>query len=182
MKPHASELNRAVFLDRDGVLNEDVGYVGEPERFHVYPYVGEALGLLAKKGFLLFIVTNQSGIEHGYFTLEDTHRLHAILADQVRPYGVTFADIHISPYRQDTPNDIRKPSPKMVLEAAKKHRVDLAASYVIGDRPTDLEMGYRAGCRVVLLRSGAGAETEKTPGVKFDQVFDTRLAAARAIA
>jgi histidinol-phosphate phosphatase family protein len=172
---------RAVFLDRDGVLNEDVGYVGQPERFHIYPFVGEALGILARKGFLLFIVTNQSGIERGYFTMEDTHRLHDLLAAAVRPHGAEFEEIFIAPYKEGTPNDVRKPSPKFVLDAAKKHGVALASSYVIGDRASDLEMGHRAGCRVVLLRTGAGAATEKEPGARFDLAFDHLLDAARAI-
>lgn len=172
---------RAIFLDRDGVLNEDLGYVGQPERFRIYPFVGEALQLLAGKGFALFIVTNQSGVGRGYYTMDDVHRLHRILADHVRPRGVEFTDIYISPHRQDTPNDVRKPSPKFVLQAARKHQLDLAASYVIGDRATDLQMGYNAGCRVVLVRSGAGRETEREPGVKFDFVFDDLLQAARQL-
>ncbi|MCC7517838.1 MAG: HAD family hydrolase [Verrucomicrobiae bacterium] len=172
---------RAVFLDRDGVLNEDLGYVGQPERFRIYPFTGEALGLLVRKGFLLFIVTNQSGIERGYFTLEDTHRLHALLAEAVRPHGAEFEEIFIAPYKEDTPNDVRKPSPKFVLDAAKRHGIDLAISYVMGDRTTDLEMGRRAGCRTVLLRTGAGGETEKASGVRFDFVFDDLLEAARML-
>ncbi len=172
---------RAVFLDRDGVLNEDLGYVGQPERFRIYPFVGEALGLLTRKGFLLFIVTNQSGIERGYFTLEDTHRLHTLLAEEVRSHGAKFTEIFIAPYKESTPNDVRKPSPKFVLEAARRHRLDLGASYVIGDRATDLEMGRRAGCRTVLLRTGAGEETERARNAVFDFVFGNLLDAARAI-
>jgi len=172
---------RAVFLDRDGVLNEDVGYVGQPERFRIFPFVGEALRLLAGKGFVLFIVTNQSGVARGYFTMEDVRHLHQILANAVRPWGVKFADIFVSPHHPDTPNDTRKPSPKFVLEAAREHHLDLASSYVIGDRATDLEMGCNAGCRVVLVRSGEGRETEKLPGVKFDFVFDDLLEAARKL-
>jgi D-glycero-D-manno-heptose 1,7-bisphosphate phosphatase len=175
------KLRRAVFLDRDGVLNEDLGYVGHPERFNIFPYVGEALQLFAKKKFQLFIVTNQSGVGRGYYTMDDVHNLHRILAEHVRPFGVKFTDIFVSPYRQDTPNDVRKPSPKFVLDAAKKHHLDLPNSYVIGDRSTDLQMGYNAGCRVVLVRSGAGRETEKEPGVKFDQVFDHLLEAAQKL-
>lgn len=174
-------LRRAIFLDRDGVLNEDLGYVGQPERFHIFPYVAEALRLFTQKGFLLVVVTNQSGIERGYYSWDDTHRLHEILANQVSPYGVKFTDFCISPFKESTPNDVRKPSPKMVLEAALKHHIDLLNSYVIGDRSIDLEMGYRAGCSVVLVRSGAGSETEKMNGIKFDFAFDNLLEAAKAL-
>ncbi len=175
------KLRRAIFLDRDGVLNEDLGYVGQPDRFHIFSWVAPALKLFTEKGFLLFIVTNQSGIERGYYTMEDTHRLHSILAEHVRPHGVEFTGIFVSPYRESTPNDIRKPSPKFVLDAAEQYHLDLPSSYVIGDRSTDLEMGHRAGCRVVLVRSSAGKETEKEPGVKFDHVFDTLLEAAQTL-
>ena len=172
---------RAVFLDRDGVINEDLGYVGQPERFHIFPYAGEALQLLTKKGFLIFIITNQSGIERGLYTMEDTHQLHDILTRKMRPYGVEFSGIYVSPYCKETPNDIRKPSPRFIFDAARKHHLDLSLSYVIGDLPTDLEMGYRAGCRVVLVRSGKGLETEKLPGVQFDFVFDDLLDAAKQL-
>ncbi|MDD2709656.1 MAG: HAD family hydrolase [Verrucomicrobiae bacterium] len=172
---------RAIFLDRDGVINEDHGYVGQPERFEIFSYVGEALRLLSQKGFLLFIVTNQSGVERGYYTMEDVNRLHDILTEHLKPFGVSLAEIYVSPYRESTPNDLRKPSPKFVFMAAEKYNLDLAASYVLGDRQTDLKMAHNAGCRAVLLRSGAGKETEKEEGAKFDLVFDTLLEAARAI-
>ena len=173
---------RAVFLDRDGVLNDDLGYVGSPDRFQIFPFVGEALKILSQKGFLLFIVTNQSGVGRGYFTLEDVHHLHRILSDHVRPFGVKFTDIYISPDHPDQPSDLRKPSPKMALMAAEKHHIDLASSFLIGDRHTDLEMGRRAGCLTVLVRTSAGAETEKRPDLHFDYVFDNLLDAAKGIA
>lgn len=176
-----TSLRRAVFLDRDGVLNEDLGYVGQVERFKIFPYVGPALKLLSEKGFLFVIVTNQSGIERGYYSLEDTNHLHSILAMEMQAFGVSFAEVCVSPYKESTPNDLRKPSPRMVLEAAKKHGIDLASSYVIGDRSTDLEMGYRAGCRVVLVRSGAGAQTELQKSIRFDFVFENLLEAAKAL-
>ena len=113
--------------------------------------------------------------------MKDTEHLHKILIQQIRPYKVEFKEIYISPYRPETPNDTRKPSPKFVLEAAKKYGIVLATSYVIGDSNSDLEMGYRAGCRSVLVRSGAGAKTEKTPGVKYDFIFDNLLDAAKAL-
>ncbi len=182
-KPQVSKTKpkRAIFLDRDGVINEDLGYVGQPEHFHIFPFVGPALRLFTDKRFLIFIVTNQSGIERGLYTMEDTHHLHTLLAEQMRPYGVEFTGIFISPYRPETANDVRKPSPKFVLEAATTHHIELASSYIIGDRPSDLEMGFRAGCRVVLVRSGAGTETEKLSNIRFDFIFDNLLEAAKML-
>ena len=175
-------LKRAIFLDRDGVLNEDHGYVGQPERFNIFPYVVEALELFSKKGFVFVVVTNQSGIERGLYTMEDTHHLHHILSEHIRPHGVKILEFCVSPHRESTPNDIRKPSPKMLLNASQRHEIDVPSSYVIGDRSIDLEMGRRAGCRTVLVRSGAGAETEKESGVRFDFIFDNLLEAARNLA
>lgn len=173
------KLSRAIFLDRDGVINEDHPYVGEVERFIIFPYVGPALKLLSEKGFKFFIVTNQSGIGRGFFTEEAMHQLHGILVEKMKEYGVEFTEIYYSPHHPDTPNDIRKPSPKLVLGAAEKYGLDLKNSYVIGDAATDLEMAYNAGCKAVLVRSGKGAKTEKTPGVKFDYVFDNLYEAAK---
>jgi D-glycero-D-manno-heptose 1,7-bisphosphate phosphatase len=163
------------------VINVDHPYVGEPERFEIFPFVGPALELLAGKGFLFFIVTNQSGIGRGYFSEEDMHQLHDILQNKMKEHGVAFTEIYFSPYHPDTPNDIRKPSPKLVLDAAQKYGLDLSSSYVIGDASTDLEMGYRAGCKAVLVRTGKGAKTEKIPGIKFDYVFNDLLEAAKSI-
>jgi D-glycero-D-manno-heptose 1,7-bisphosphate phosphatase len=171
--------HRAVFLDRDGVINEDHGYVGQVERFHIFPFTGSALQLLVQKGFLLVVVTNQSGIARGYYTMEDTERLHQILETQMKPLGIEFCEICVCPDHPDQKSDRRKPSPKMVLDAAEKYGIDLSSSYVIGDASSDLEMGYRAGCRVVLVRTGQGSKTEKLPDVKFDYVFDNLFEAAK---
>lgn len=173
--------NRAIFLDRDGVLNEDHGYVGQLERFDIFPFVAEAMGLFAQKGFMLVVVTNQSGIERGFYTMEDTQRLHQILQEHIRHTGASIAEFCVSPFLESTPNDIRKPSPKMMLEATRKHSIDISTSYVIGDRRTDLEMARRAGCRAVLVRTGAGHKTEKESGIRYDFVFDNVLEAARAL-
>jgi D-glycero-D-manno-heptose 1,7-bisphosphate phosphatase len=175
------DLRRAIFLDRDGVLNEDLGYVGQLERFHLFPYTAQALELLSKKGFLLFIVSNQSGIARGYFTMEDTQRLHAKLIEEMGKFGVTFTEIYVSPDHPDQKSETRKPSPKFVLDAAKKYGIDLSTSYVIGDKKSDLEMGHRAGTRAVLVRSGDGVNTEKLPGIKADFIFDDLLQAAQSI-
>jgi D-glycero-D-manno-heptose 1,7-bisphosphate phosphatase len=174
-------LKKAIFLDRDGVINEDHEYVGQLERFHIYPFVGPALKLLKEKGFHFFIVTNQSGIGRGYFSEDEMHRVHDFLAEKMKEYDVNFTEIFFSPHHPDTPNDVRKPSPKFVLTAAEKYGIDLKNSFVIGDAATDLEMGYRAGCHVILVRTGKGVKTEKIQGVKFDHVFNNLLEAAEFI-
>ena len=180
-KSRKSSLPRAVFLDRDGVLNEDCGYVGQVERFHIFPFVGKALKILSKKGFLLFVVTNQSGIGRGYYTMSDAEQLHQILCDHMKKQGVAFARIYVSPDSPLVPSETRKPSPKFLLDAAKEFKIDLKTSYVIGDKSSDLEMARRAGCKAVLVRSGYGKETEKEPGIKFDFNFEDLLDAAKVL-
>jgi len=170
---------RAIFLDRDGVLNEDHGYVGQMNRFDIFPYAGQALRALVDKGFTLILVTNQSGVARGYFTMEDTRLLHAHLCGEMKKHGVDFADIYVSYCHPDQPDEFRKPSPKFLFMAAEKHQIDLASSYVIGDQASDLKMAQSAGCRAVLVRSGAGAKTEKIPGVKFDYIFENLLEASK---
>jgi D-glycero-D-manno-heptose 1,7-bisphosphate phosphatase len=113
--------------------------------------------------------------------MEDVERLHQKLCGQMKVHGVRFEKICVCPDHPDSPSENRKPSPRMVLNAAREHGIDLPSSYVIGDRDSDLAMGYRAGCRVVLVRSGNGVKTEQMPGVKFDYVFDDLLEAAKTL-
>lgn len=177
--PHS--INRAVFLDRDGTLNEDCGYVGQVDRFHIYPFVAEALKILSQKGFLLFVVTNQSGIGRGYYTMEDTECLHQILIDHLKPHGVVLTKIYTSPDSPLVKSETRKPSPKFILEAAEEFHINLTTSYVIGDKDIDMQMAQNAGCKGILVRTGYGKEIEKQPDMKFNFVFDDLLAAAKEL-
>jgi len=180
MKSEATK--RAVFVDRDGTINVDHGYVGQIERFELIDRALEGLGLLGKNGFLLFVVTNQSGLERGMFTETDMHRLHDHLQGLLKPHGAAFTEFFVSPYKQATPNDVRKPSPKFLLEAAKKYGIDLSRSYMIGDKgDTDIQCGINAGCNTILVRTGTGREWEDHPTIKPDHVCDDLLAAAEWI-
>ena len=171
---------RAVFVDRDGTINIDHGYVGQIERFELIDRPLEGLGLLGRNDFLLFMVTNQSGLERGLFTDAEMKKLHAHLQKLLKPHGAQFTKFFVSPHKQETPNDVRKPSPKFLLEAAKKYGLDLSCSYMIGDKgDTDIQCGINAGCRTILVRTGTGKEWENHPTIKPDFIADDLLDAAQ---
>ena len=155
-------MKRAVFLDRDGTLIEDKDYLHRPEEVVIYPGVGPALRRLEDAGFLLFIVTNQSGVGRGKFPIEDVHRVHEHLSRELAKDGVRFEKIYIAPEAPDAPSRGRKPSPQFLFEARDEFGLDLAQSYMVGDKLIDLECGWNAGVKQsILVRTGYGAGVEK---------------------
>ena len=170
-------MTKAVFLDRDGTLIEERNYLCRPEDVSVFPGTGSALGRLQKAGFLLFIVSNQSGVGRGYFTLADVEKVNQRLLSELERDGVSFEKIYISPEAPDTPSRGRKPSPQFLFDARDEFGVNLAASFMIGDKLIDLECGWNAGVKQCLLvRTGYGAELERAnpekvrPGVVVDDM------------
>jgi len=152
----------AIFLDRDGTLIEEREYLADPAGVVVFPGVGAALRRLQDAGFALVIVTNQSGIGRGYYTEADMHRVNARLCELLAADGVRFAKIYFAPEAPGQPSRGRKPSPQFLFDARDELGLDLAASYVIGDKLIDLECGWNAGVkRCVLVRTGYGATLEK---------------------
>jgi D-glycero-D-manno-heptose 1,7-bisphosphate phosphatase len=177
-----SRKNRAVFVDRDGTINIDHGYVGQIERFDLIPNALEGLGSLAKAGFLLFVVTNQSGIARKLFTEPEMHALHKHLQELLKPHGAQITEFYVAPELPDTPGSRRKPSPQFLIDAAAKHDLDLPGSCMIGDKAeTDILCGRTAGCKTVLVRTGEGRKAEGHPTIKADYVADDLLDAARWI-
>lgn len=156
-------MKRAVFLDRDGTLIEEKVYLADPANVVVYPDAGPALRRLMDAGFLLFIVTNQSGIGRGYYTEADMRCVNARLSELLAPDGVRFEKIYFAPEHPDAPSRGRKPSPQFLFDARDEFGVDLAQSYMVGDKLIDLECGWNAGVkRSLLVRTGYGAELERT--------------------
>ena len=153
----------AVFLDRDGTLMEDTGYVGDPAKVRVLARVPEALGRLKARGFALVIVTNQSGIARGHFTEADFHAVQARFEELAGP-GLIDA-VYFCAEHPGTATARRKPGPGMLLEAARDLGLDLARSWMVGDRAGDLEAGLRAGVRPILVRTGIGAEADAAGAV-----------------
>jgi D-glycero-D-manno-heptose 1,7-bisphosphate phosphatase len=158
---HFTGMKRAVFLDRDGTLNVEKEYLSDPDKLELFPGVGAALRRLQDAGFLLFIVTNQSGIGRGYYTEADMHRVNErLLADLARD-GVRIERVYFAAEAPDQPSRGRKPSPQFLFDARDAFRVDLSRSFLIGDKLSDLECGWNAGVqRSLLVRTGYGAEWE----------------------
>jgi D-glycero-D-manno-heptose 1,7-bisphosphate phosphatase len=170
-------VNRAVFLDRDGTLIEEKEYLHRPEEVVIFPGVGLALKRLQDLGFKLFVVTNQSGVGRGYFPLEDVHRVHEHLCRELAKDGVRIEKIYIAPEAPDAPSRGRKPSPQFLFDARDEFGIDLAQSYMIGDKLIDLECGWNAGVkRSILVRTGYGAKVEQekfreaVPGVVLTEM------------
>jgi len=147
---------RAVFFDRDGTLMEEAHYCGDPAQVKVYPGVPDALRKLKEAGFRAFVVTNQSGIGRGLIT-EAQYR--AVDMELRRQIGEGLLDAsYFCPDAPGVPSTRRKPEPGMLLEAAADFNIDLARSYLIGDKSADIECGRRAGTSTILVATGYGAE------------------------
>jgi len=149
-------MKKAVFLDRDGTINVDYGYVGKVEKFELLPRVRDALKLLQEKGFLLFVISNQSGVNRGYYTQEDLQAVHDKMVAEFGKDGVVFSEAFYCLHRPDERCACRKPSPKAVRDIARKYDIDLAQSFFIGDKETDVLTGKNAGTKTVLVSSERG--------------------------
>jgi D-glycero-D-manno-heptose 1,7-bisphosphate phosphatase len=166
--PPDLNMNRAVFLDRDGTIIEERNYLCRVEELAIFPGAAAALGQLCRAGFKLFIVSNQSGVGRGYFTLADVEKVNQYLIRQLGRDGVRFDKIYIAPESPDVPSRGRKPSPQFLLDARDEFGVDLAQSYMIGDKLIDLECGWNAGVnQCLLVRTGYGAEAERASADKL---------------
>ncbi len=155
-------MQRAVFLDRDGTLIVEKNYLHRPEEVEIFPGAGPALQRLGQAGFLLFIVTNQSGIGRGFFTLDDAARVNEHIRRELARDGVRFEKIYLAPEAPGQPSRGRKPSPQFLFDARDEFGLDLAESFMVGDKLIDLECGWNAGVkRSFLVRTGYGAETER---------------------
>ncbi len=169
---------RAVFMDRDGVLMEEVHYCADPAKVRVFPGVPQALRKLKASGFRTFIITNQSGIGRGLITEAQYHAVQDELLRQLGPGAIDAS--YFCPDLPDSGSSRRKPEPGMVLEAAAEYDLDLAASYFIGDKGSDIECGRRAGTRTILVLTGYGAAEQCAAdftAAGFDQAVQWILAA-----
>jgi D,D-heptose 1,7-bisphosphate phosphatase len=155
--------NHAIFLDRDGTLNEDPGYISDPDKVVLFPDTGEALSLLKKYGFLLIIISNQSGIARGKITNKEVDAVNSRINSLLSEYKVKVDAFYYCPAHPDYNNaeecDCRKPSPKLVFEAVKEFDIDLEKSYFIGDAVSDIQCGKNAGIKTILVRTGKGEES-----------------------
>jgi D-glycero-D-manno-heptose 1,7-bisphosphate phosphatase len=160
-------MDAAVFLDRDGTLIEERHYLCRPEGVALFQGAATALRGLLDRGFKLFIVSNQSGVGRGYFTMADVEKVNARVLEEFALEGVYFAKIYIAPEAPDVPSRGRKPSPQFLFDARDEFGIDLSQSWIIGDKLVDLQTGWNAGMRnCILVRTGYGAKTmAENPGL-----------------
>jgi D,D-heptose 1,7-bisphosphate phosphatase len=156
--------NKAVFLDRDGTLNEDPGYIGDPNKLVLFSDVGESLALLKNKyNFKLIVISNQSGVARGLISEEEVNAVNSELNKKLAPYKVNIDEfyycIHHPEFSDKEECDCRKPSPKMILDSAKDLNIDLSKSYLIGDTISDIDAGKNAGIKAILVKTGKGVES-----------------------
>jgi histidinol-phosphate phosphatase family protein len=176
---------RAAFLDRDGTLNREVGYIGDPERLELLPGVGPALARLAAAGFALVVITNQSAIGRGIFTAAQVDAVHARLRALLAAEGVALAGIFSCPHAPEAACPCRKPAPGLLFEARDALDLDLASSWMVGDNAKDVAAARAAGVRPLLVQSGWGKrdrEAVLADGLAAeDIVTDLAAAAARIV-
>jgi D-glycero-D-manno-heptose 1,7-bisphosphate phosphatase len=156
-------MQRAVFLDRDGTVSEEAGYINHIGRFRVYPWTARAIRRFNDAGLRVILVTNQSGVGRGYFPETLLQETHAVLERELEQSGAHMDAIYFCPHHPDARLDeyrqrcsCRKPEPGMILRAAEEWNLDLGASFLVGDRFVDIETAHRAGVRGVLVLSGYG--------------------------
>ena len=155
-------MNRAVFLDRDGTMIAEKNYLSRPEDVEIFPATRIGLKKLCDAGFKLFIVSNQSGVGRGYFTMADVDKVNQFMCDELARGGIRFEKIYIAPEAPGQPSRGRKPSPQFLFDARDEFDLNLAESFLIGDKLIDLECGWNAGVKKsILVRTGYGAEVER---------------------
>jgi D-glycero-D-manno-heptose 1,7-bisphosphate phosphatase len=152
------QLRRAVFLDRDGTLIVDVGYPRDPEAVRFLDGALDALRALQAAGFLLVVVSNQSGIGRGLITPAEAQAVHARFSALLAEAGITLDSAKYCPHGPDQGCDCRKPAPGMLLEAADELGIDLTASFMVGDKAADVEAGQRAGAEAFQFVPGSWPE------------------------
>ena len=161
--------NRAIFLDRDGTLNEEVGYITAPDQFRLFGFAAEAVRLINDAGWLAIVTSNQSGVARGYFTEEFLRQIHGLMNDSLQRQGARIdafyycphhPDFGEPPYRRDC--DCRKPRLGLIEKAARDFNLDLTECFVVGDRYRDVETGHAAGARSVMVLTGFGREEYDT--------------------
>ena len=161
--------NGAVFMDRDGTINEEVGYLSRMDELKLYPGSAEAIRLINESGMKAVVVTNQSGIARGYITEDFVRSVHERINEWLRADGAHIDGFYVCPhhpvygngiYKQDC--NCRKPKPGLLLQAAAEMNIDLTRSYMIGDMLKDIAAGKKAGARGILVKTGYGSNIVRT--------------------
>jgi D-glycero-D-manno-heptose 1,7-bisphosphate phosphatase len=178
----------AVFLDRDGTINEEVNYLSCPSQLNLISGASEAIQILNEKNIPVIIVTNQSGIARGYFDEKQLNTINDTLRNILLAVGAVIDDIYYCPHHPEAEIatyqmncDCRKPNPGMLIKAAQKWQLDISHSFLIGDKASDIVAAQRAGCKTILVKSGHGSdELSRWSGIPYpDCVVDNILDAVQ---
>ena len=143
--------NKAVFIDRDGTINVDVHYLNKPEQFEMYPGVGDGVKKLRDAGFRIIVITNQSGIGRGFFTVHDLISIHERMKSDFLKYGVTLDGIYYCPHHPDENCSCRKPNTGLFEKAIVDHKIDTHQSFMLGDKLLDIGAGMKVGVKTILI-------------------------------
>ena len=155
-------VRRAVFLDRDGTINEDPGYINDPKLLRLLPGAGQGIRYLNEQGFEVIVISNQSGVARGLITPEQLLKVHSRLEQLLKECGAKIDHFYLCTHHPDELCSCRKPSPFLLLQAAHDLSLDLKGSYMVGDKMSDVEAGLRAQLRSsMLVRTGDGGRSEK---------------------
>jgi D-glycero-D-manno-heptose 1,7-bisphosphate phosphatase len=165
-----SKIRRAVFIDRDGTLNEDIGYVSKPDEFVLYPWAAQAVRLINASELLAVVITNQSGIARGMYTEEMLAEIHSRMIEELTHQGARIDAVYYCPHHPGVGSqhyrlkcDCRKPNPGLLKTAATEHNIDLSRSFVIGDKASDIKLAENSGAHGALVLTGYGRETLAHP-------------------
>lgn len=175
----------AIFMDRDGTVSEEIGYMYHAGLYRLFPWTGEAIRKINASGMKSVLITNQSGVERGYFNESTVQQVHEVLRHGLLQHEAHMDGIYYCPHIPESNCDCRKPKPGMILRAARDLKIDLGRSFMIGDRYTDVHTAHAAGIRSILVCSGDGL-SEKTrysnsPGHQPHFVADNLLHAVEAV-
>lgn len=165
-------LRRALFTDRDGTLNPDLHYLKDADRLELFRGVGNAVALARQHGFVVICVTNQSGIDRGFYSREDVERIHRRLNELLRPRGAEIDAFYYCPHAPERRCECRKPGTLLFEEARRDWNLDLATSAIVGDRRLDIEAGRRLGLLTALVPAPNHEAETRAEFAKGDLVPD----------
>jgi D-glycero-D-manno-heptose 1,7-bisphosphate phosphatase len=173
---------RFVMLDRDGTVIKECHYLSDPGQVELLPGVGEGLRQLQEMGLGLVLLTNQSGINRGYFGWEEAERVHQVLRELLGAERVELEGIFVCPHRPEEGCGCRKPEPGLVDQAVRELGFDPKDGFLIGDKTCDIDAGKRVGAKTFLVRTGYGAQLEAEGDIRSDYVVDDIRGAVPVIA
>ncbi len=185
-------LKPVVFLDRDGTINYDAGYVNDVDNFIIYPYTPQAVRMLNEAGYLVIVITNQSGLGRGFFNEDTLDEIHTYMVRALKQQGALIDGIYFCPHDPNAKIEkykavctCRKPETGLIEMALKDFNIDKNRMYFVGDKHSDIMAGYKSGCKTIMVKTGYGKgdliHKSSKWEVKPDMIADTLLDAVRFI-